>query len=88
MNVKGFYDGLGGQIVREKYQKTAQITRAEKALAWWDTASQDPGFDPHFKSRGEPIAANLRGTVKGFPDSMMCASLIDDLVWIIQKGQQ
>jgi hypothetical protein len=86
MNVEGYFRCVGSAIRAEEKRKLSQIERAEGTLAVWDTLSVLPGFNARFKERGDGIAANLRGTVKGFPDSMMCASLTSDLEWCLQRG--
>jgi hypothetical protein len=78
---------MGHAIAREERIKASQFQRAENMLALWDVISKADGFPARFKELGDYKAANLRGTYKGFPDSMLCASLTSDLEWLIQKSK-
>lgn len=62
------------------------IESCEATLAIWDV--QSPKFTEHWKNRGNPVASNLRGTLKNKNARYnMLASLQSDLNWCLFKAK-
>lgn len=87
MNVDGYFQSMGNAIAKERTGLQILRLDAESALRMWEIQSTMRAFDSHWKERGEPVAANLRGTLKNnMASPRHLESLTNDLRWMTRQG--
>lgn len=87
MNIDGYFQSMGNAIAKERTGLQIIIADGENALTMWGIYSTMKSFNPHFRERGEPVAANLRGSLKSSGASPRhIESLTADLRWFTKKG--